>query len=90
MDANKLKVFQDIDYEIKRVCGNCKFYIGNDTPGRHQSSLFSSCLKHVYFHQKHTQSKRELSVHATGTCEQHEWNERIVGFMHAYADLREE
>ena len=65
MDANKLKVLQNLDYTIKRVCGNCGF-----------TSLVSgwgNCALHSYQHQKHTDSKRALSIHFSGSCGAHEW-----------------
>jgi hypothetical protein len=66
MDANKLKILQDIEYRIHRSCGNCKY--------RNISGfIFGTCKKHKYSHLKHSASNRELSVCVDGICKYHEW-----------------
>jgi hypothetical protein len=85
MDENKLQKLKDVDYTVKRVCGNCRFFSGE----KHESKNFSTCIQHTYEHQKHTESKRYLSVHVTGYCEKHVWCQQVVGFMHAFAQFME-
>ena len=86
MDANKLKVLEDIDYEIRRVCGNCCHFARD---GRDKKA-FGVCLAHEYKHLKHTDSDRHLSVHRDGHCETHTWKLKSVSIMHTFADLREQ
>lgn len=84
MDANKLQKLKDLDYSVRRACGNCKYY--NLAAG---SSRFSTCQLHTYDHLKHTDTTRQLSVNLYGHCSSHEWNNRSVGQMGAFADLKE-
>jgi len=76
MDANKLKVLQDINYTVRKVCDNCKFAKGL----QHNSTGFGTCAKHHYKHLKHTGEPRELSINKFGYCNSHEWWEEGVQF----------
>ena len=64
MDANKLKVLEEIDYKILPCCMNCKhadiYVLG-----------FGTCKLHTYQHLKHENpgGSRGLSIHASGTCQ---------------------
>lgn len=85
MDANKLKVLQDLKYTIRKVCENCKFSKGLN------NSDFGTCAKHSYNHLKHTDAKRELSINKFGYCESHEWWEEGEQFLMGeyYWNMRE-
>lgn len=62
MDKNKLKVLQDVSYEIKKTCGLCRFMrVGT-------RAMWGTCMRASYEHQKHTEATREMSVHAFGGC----------------------
>jgi hypothetical protein len=66
MDPNKRLKLRDIRYEVRPACGVCVHYLHKDTgPG---AELWSTCRLHSYDHQKHTEKRRHLSVHATGWC----------------------
>lgn len=82
MDKNKLKVLQDLDYSIKRTCGNCYH-------GAFNSMSFGVCLIHKYEHQKHTTEKRQLSVNQYGYCAEHKWKNPFVNFIHGFAEFME-
>lgn len=83
MDANKLKVLQDLPYTIKRVCGNCYWHEKIYDP------MFTTCMEHTYHHLKHDE-KRQLSINIYGCCPKHEWDEEILAFMHAYEEFKED
>lgn len=68
MDENKAQKLRDLNYRILRTCSNCKF--GN-FKGREE---WSTCRKHYYRHKKHTESVRDLSIHKSGYCTEHEWS----------------
>ena len=61
MDADKLRKLKEIDYRMLLVCALCRHscFHHND---------WGTCSKHSYRHQKHTDSKRDLSVSKFGTC----------------------
>lgn len=62
MDKNKLKVLQEVNYEIKKVCGMCCYMRAGTR------AMWGTCTKFSYDHQKHTDTNREMSVHAFGSC----------------------
>lgn len=66
MDANKQKKLEEIKYAIKRCCGLCIY--SKIEP--HQE--WGTCDFHEYDHEKHTQSKRYLSINRFGSCDS--WN----------------
>jgi len=86
MDANKLKVLQDIDYTIRAVCGNCANFIG---AWKAIKNGFGTCVlgDYTYQHNKHTGQKRELSVHFSGSCDRHKYTEDIR--LHAFEQFKE-
>lgn len=88
MDSNKLKVLNQIGYRIKRCCGNCEHFKRGG--GYNRRGAFGDCTLHKYVHQKHTGGERDLSSYEAGYCDDHQWNNRVVGSMHAFGDLREE
>lgn len=63
MDANKLKVLQDIDYTVQKSCMLCVHFVGY---------TWGTCDRHEYEHLKHTERLRELTVHASGICKHFE------------------
>ena len=62
MDANKRLVLLSLPYTIEKVCGLCAN--ANLPPGND----WGTCKKVVYEHEKHSQSKRELSINTYGSC----------------------
>jgi len=50
---------------------------------------FTVCNIFTYEHQKHTDSKRQLSIVHAGCCDFHEWNDTYLVFIHKFADLKE-
>lgn len=79
MDANKLKVLQDIDYRIRKCCGNCVFGVFVRSEG------FGTCGIQQYEHKKHTGDKRQLSVNRYGYCEKHEISDTYVARIHGFS-----
>lgn len=67
MDANKLKVLQDIKYNFPMVCGRC-------TESDISSDGWGVCLKFKYYHFKHGEY-RLLSIHMLGSCPAFKENE---------------
>lgn len=68
MDANKRQVLIDIGYKILPVCGLCK----------HSTFLkenWGACNIQTYDHLKHSDAKRQLSIHRFGTCPKFEIDE---------------
>jgi len=84
MDANKLKVLKEINYQVRKTCGNCKYSrLGT-------SNQFGTCCLHKYSHLKHSESERELSINAYGYCGKHEWDEQVAPFvLGGFNQLRE-
>lgn len=75
MDENKRLKLIEIKYKIQKCCRNCKYYlcIGHNN--------FGVCEKYSYFHLKHNESKRQLSVNEDGICENgHEWPDNYDSF----------
>ena len=64
MDKNKYLKLQEIHYKIYRCCGSCMHanYFNDD---------WSTCKIHVYNHQKHSESLREMSIFKYGSCSQY-------------------
>ena len=85
MDANKLKVLQDINYKVRKVCGNCKHSRFSST-----GANFGTCMIQKYAHLKHTGDLRELSINNFGHCNKHEWAEQIESFqLGGFTQLKE-
>jgi len=61
MDANKLKVLQEIGYNVPPHCGIC---VHADL----SADGWGYCNKHTYSHAKHSEEESRLSIHRTGTC----------------------
>ena len=80
MDANKLRQLKAVGYKIQRACFNC---VNSEFP----SYVWGTCKLHHYAHLKHTDEKRQLSIHITGTCIYHRLDEIEI---HAYIELLED
>lgn len=85
MDKNKLQKLKDINFSIRKCCGNCtsgKFLSGND---------WGTCTWHVYKHEKHTGgqkgSVRELSTNKYGHCLSHVWNGTFIDSLNSFKEF---
>lgn len=76
MDANKLRVLQDLGYSIHPTCRLCKH--SRIAPGR---SDWGTCRAISYPHAKHTGPERELSINLNGTCPRWEADQQIVPYV---------
>lgn len=81
MDNNKLKVLQDINYEIQKVCGNCKH------SGIYGAAQYGTCKKKTYEHLKHIGPPRQLSIHVFGSCNSHEYMEGYAAVLTTWAEF---
>ena len=63
MDVNKLKVLKEVKYSVKQCCGICIY--ANIAP----TSNWGTCTLNDYNHEKHSVTKRELSISRYGYCE---------------------
>jgi hypothetical protein len=61
VDENKLLMLRGMAYRIERVCGLCK-------NGWFPKDGWGTCEVHTYEHLKHTQGRRQLSIHRFGSC----------------------
>ena len=64
MDANKLVKLKLIHYQVRQTCGNC---VHSFFPNR--QTEWGTCSKHTYDHLKHSDEKRQLSIHRFGWCD---------------------
>ena len=62
MDANKALALHRIDYAVRDTCGRCRH---GEFPSR---TPWGTCAAHEYQHQKHSDSRRHLSIHLSGWC----------------------
>lgn len=77
MDKNKLKVLQELGYEVRRVCGNCKH-------GVFPNDSWGTCSVHKYEHQKHCESTRQVSINKYGHCYTHEIDPLAIAVLDVY------
>jgi hypothetical protein len=77
MDANKLKVLQEVAYTVNKSCGLC-------THGVFPNNDWGTCRVHVYDHLKHTGEARQLSVFRYGSCPRFELHEPLLATMGAF------
>lgn len=82
MDANKLARLKAIRYKIKDCCFNCV------NANHFNREGFSTCKMHHYTHEKHTDSVRQLSIYATGSCPYHRF--KNIETIHDFAEFLEE
>ena len=72
MDANKLKVLQEIGYNVPPHCGIC---VHADL----SADGWGYCNKHTYTHAKHSEGESRLSINRSGTC----WTTRMAEHLKA-------
>lgn len=82
MDANKLKVLQEIGYKIQPTCGSCEAGVFADP-----KSEFGSCVLYTYDHQKHSGADRQLSINRYGCCPEYERDPRTLGPLGAWSQF---
>jgi len=82
MDANKLAKLKEIGYHVPKTCGLCI----NSQFASHLVE-WGECTKHSYDHQKHTDSRRQLSVYRGGTCSGFELSPLALSELHGFAEL---
>jgi hypothetical protein len=82
MDANKLEKLREIDYHVPKTCGLC---VHSSFPA--PSGEWGECNQFTYEHQKHTESRRYLSIYRGGTCKNFEQDPQALGRIHRYAEL---
>ena len=82
MDENKLKVLKEINYQIRRTCGNCRYSNGF-------SNGFSTCKIYRYNHLKHSKETRELSINENGYCSEHEWYHDTDWKLQKFVEFKE-
>ena len=79
MDNNKKDKLKEIGYTIQNTCGICVHSNINANWG--------TCNLHTYYHLKHTESKRHLSIYRGGSCNSFERDIDEVKVIHGFADL---
>ena len=62
MDENKLKKLKEYGYEIQPCCNYCKYSLFPC------SAEFGICKIKTYWHGKHSDSIRQLSINKYGKC----------------------
>jgi len=82
VDANKLKVLQEIGYSIRQHCGIC---VHSDL----SPDGWGYCNVHTYQHLKHAEETSRLSIHRTGSCDRFEVDENKVATLglHAFKEF---
>lgn len=82
MDANKLKVLQEINYTISPSCETC---LHSDL----SKDGWGYCQAHTYQHLKHTGESASLSIHRSGSCPLWAPDENKVAALglHAFRDF---
>lgn len=81
MDANKLKVLQELGYQIPPTCGICKH--GEFKP----QTPWGTCKLHTYQHVKHTGDRRQLSIYQGGRCDKLEPDPSRVAKLERFAEF---
>ena len=83
MDVNKLKVLQEIGYVIKPSCMTC---IHGQFKG-----TWGTCAAKQYDHLKHSDSRRQLSIHMLGVCKDgYEADEVKINDLGRFAEFAED
>lgn len=82
MDANKLKVLQNIGFRINPNCETCAHSDLSDDG-------WGYCGAHEYEHEKHSEEKSFLSVHRMGWCSQWELDQAKLATLglHAFKEF---
>lgn len=82
MDANKLKVLQEVGYRINSHCGICRHAdLSKDGWGY--------CGVHFYNHLKHSEERSRLSINRMGSCPRFELDEQALAVLglHQFAQF---
>jgi hypothetical protein len=82
MDANKLEKLREIDYHVPKTCGLC---VHSSFPA--PTGEWGECNQFTYHHQKHTESRRYLSIYRGGTCSNFQPDPKAMSQLHRYAEL---
>lgn len=82
MDANKLSKLKEIDYHIPKTCGLCVHSSFSSLSGQ-----WGECEKHTYDHQKHSESRRLLSIYRGGTCNSFEQSTYETEELNRFAEF---
>lgn len=80
MDANKLKVLQDIGYEVQKVCGLCRH-------AQLSPDGWGTCAIQSYQHLKHTGDPRQLSITRYGGCPKFKASDHALGQLAGFKQL---
>ena len=67
-DPNKHAQLAKANFQIARVCGNCRWWTGVS---------WGRCGRLTYQHEKHTDEMR-VGTPSSGTCDQHEIDMAVV------------
>lgn len=81
MDANKLAVLKDLNYEIPQCCALCAH--GGFAP----TSRWGTCMLQTYTHEKHTGPPRQLSISILGRCDAFELDEWKAAELEGFRQL---
>lgn len=81
MDKNKLKVLQEIGYEIKPVCGLCTHgvFVKNGD--------FGGCAIKAYDHLKHSAADKPLSINCYGSCPEFKYDDKNDVSLHGFREF---
>jgi len=84
MDANKLKVLQEIGFRINPSCETC-------THSDLSADGWGYCGAHEYQHQKHSEGSSFLSIHRMGWCQEWELDKTKLATLglHAFKEFAE-
>ena len=85
MDANKLKVLQEIGYKINPSCETC----AHSNLG--VRGTWGTCDRHTYQHLKHSEETSQLSTHRLGWCPQWAVDEAKIATLglHGFREFAE-
>ncbi|MHA2426951.1 MAG: hypothetical protein ACXADB_02855 [Candidatus Hermodarchaeia archaeon] len=76
MDDNKVEKLRKVGYKLQASCQLC-------ANGMFSSkSSWGECKKFDYKHQKHSKSKRQLSIHASGVCDSFTKHDDVFRLFH--------
>lgn len=80
MDADKRRVLIEIEYTIK-ACGTCRY-------AKIEPKVdWGTCGLHSYEHEKHSESKRALSINRHGVCKDYVVNSAESRFLGGFTEF---
>jgi len=81
MDYNKKIKLDSVGFVISDCCELCK-------NGRFPSegSMWGTCRKHYYQHQKHSMADREIGIHRCGFCNDYEIDDALISRLGAFSE----